>query len=294
MAVISNDLIIVPSFLQKRFQCWATKKMEDLKQSRTFCINTEVAHDHGEHPLTLSPPTPTSLWIGFSGYCCHESPPSLYTLMHNVGHFNSRFPKYKTELSQMRLHPCEYTYMCADRRLKELKSMSHEPMQFSARGKRWYFKASSSGTASAGLLRGVPSAHSPNCEPDDDLSRVSFQFVLKSLFSIEFHPTRAAERAHCQTPNAALTYPEQPSPICLYQLNLTATPLVIAMLCQNKSTGIRRESISTLIKDLPAGFSKCKVYLIIAFQWVFRKSSSSMYDSFSSAQTICSLCMASI
>lgn len=124
--------------------------------------------------------------------------------------------------------------------------------------------------------------------------RVSFQFVLKSLFSIEFHPTRAAERAHCQTPNAALTYPEQPSPICLYQLNLTATPLVIAMLCQNKSTGIRRESISTLIKDLPAGFSKCKVYLIIAFQWVFRKSSSSMYDSFSSAQTICSLCMASI
>lgn len=66
------------------------------------------------------------------------------------------------------------------------------------------------------------------------------------------------------------------------------------MLCQNKSTGIRRESISTLIKDLPAGFSKRKVYLIIAFQWVFSKSSSSAYDSFSSSQTICSLCMVSI
>lgn len=121
------------------------------------------------------------------------------------------------------------------------------------------------------------------------LSWAPFQFLLKSCFSVMLHSTSAAENACCWTPSAYRTCAQTP-PIHLYQLQLTAVHLVIAMLYQNKSTGIRRESTTTLFKDLPAGFSKCKVYLIIASLWVFGNSGSAMKDSLFLAQMICSLC----
>lgn len=60
-------------------------------------------------------------------------------------------------------------------------------------------------------------------------SRAPFQFLLKSCFSIMLHSTSAAENACCWTPSAYRTCAQTP-PIHLYQRQLTAVHLVIAML----------------------------------------------------------------
>lgn len=138
----------------------------------------------------------------------------------------------------------------------------------------------------------MPSAHSPNLQPDHAAPFTSIFSVCTEELVLRCAQPNTCSRRSTLVRHLILWSRNMSShhPHSFYQLKLTAIPIVIAIRCQNKSTGIRRKNISTLIKDLPAGFSKCKAYLIIEFLWVFRKSSSALNDSLFSAKTIYSLC----